>query len=82
MCMCICISICVRICVLNVKVYGNLCANLGVCLNLTQVCDGVNGWIEPNYTLIEDYEMQESLCDGLDNDCDGAGFLRFTKNFE
>ncbi|TNE89456.1 MAG: hypothetical protein EP330_11205 [Deltaproteobacteria bacterium] len=43
----------------------------GVCAGSQKVCDGSNGWIEPNYTAISEYEAQESLCDGLDNDCSG-----------
>ena len=43
----------------------------GVCSNQKKVCDGVNGWQEPDYTKINKYEETESLCDGLDNDCDG-----------
>ena len=44
----------------------------GVCAEQVQVCTGVNGWVEPDYTLIAEYELVESLCDGLDTDCDGA----------
>ena len=44
----------------------------GVCQNSKKACDGVNGWIEPDYTQIENYETNETKCDGLDNDCDGG----------
>ncbi|MGA1842501.1 MAG: putative metal-binding motif-containing protein [bacterium] len=42
----------------------------GVCANQTKVCDGINGYIEPDYTLIPEYEDNEITCDSLDNDCD------------
>ena len=43
----------------------------GVCEGVTKDCvDGES--VEPDYTEIEGYEVGEkSLCDGLDNDCDG-----------
>ncbi|MHC4837626.1 MAG: MopE-related protein, partial [Planctomycetota bacterium] len=44
----------------------------GVCAGAVRVCDGVNGWVEPDYGLIADYEDPETTCDGLDNDCDGT----------
>ena len=43
----------------------------GVCINQYRVCDGINGWVEPNYTDINEYEVNEFSCDGIDNDCDG-----------
>ena len=44
----------------------------GVCLNIGyKKCNGISGWGEPDYTIIPDYEVSESSCDGLDNDCDG-----------
>jgi hypothetical protein len=52
---------------------GDLADNqLGVCNGATKVCDGTSGWVEPNYALIDDYEVDELSCDGLDNDCDDA----------
>jgi hypothetical protein len=45
---------------------------VGVCKGTGQVCDGVNGWVEPDYTTIEGFEADETLCDDLDNDCDGT----------
>jgi hypothetical protein len=42
---------------------------LGICAEAVQVCDGANGWIEPTYGA--DYETTETICDALDNDCDG-----------
>ena len=53
---------------LNAPVAGK---TAGVCANQKKVCDGSNGWLEPNYKEIDKYETTESLCDGLDNDCDG-----------
>ena len=44
----------------------------GVCVGSVEVCSGVGGWIEPTYTSIPTYEVSESTCDGLDNDCDGS----------
>ncbi|MEA3431044.1 MAG: MopE-related protein [Nanoarchaeota archaeon] len=41
----------------------------GVCTGSRQVCNGVVGW-QGDYG-IPNYEIVESLCDGLDNDCDG-----------
>jgi len=48
-------------------------ANLqdGVCIGQKKVCAGSNGWIEPDYAVIPNYEQVETSCDGLDNDCDG-----------
>ena len=44
----------------------------GVCAGSEKNCDGVNAWIEPDYTLITGYEETETKCDTLDNDCDGT----------
>ena len=51
-------------------------ANLqnGICVDVRKICAPINGvwdWVEPDYTKIENYEVEESSCDGLDNDCDG-----------
>ncbi len=43
----------------------------GVCSGQVQVCDGANGFVEPDYTQLADYEGIEARCDGLDNDCNG-----------
>ena len=46
--------------------------------NQVGVCDGslkfcVDGaYSEPNLSLVDDYEAEESSCDDLDNDCDGS----------
>ena len=44
----------------------------GVCENSLKVCDGVNGWVEPDYSQIANYEETETSCDEIDNDCDNA----------
>ena len=43
----------------------------GVCQELKQVCRGTDGWIEPEKENITFFEIEETLCDSLDNDCDG-----------
>jgi hypothetical protein len=43
----------------------------GVCGGTFQICMGNNGWHEPEYRSIPDYEASETSCDGMDNDCDG-----------
>ena len=43
----------------------------GVCEGALKVCGGLDGWQDPDYTSIENYEAEEISCDGLDNDCDG-----------
>ena len=44
----------------------------GVCAGAVQFCAGSDGWVEPDYGALPGYERRESLCDGQDNDCDGA----------
>lgn len=44
----------------------------GVCQGAKKVCDGVNGFVEPNYSLIANYESVEVSCDTKDNDCDAS----------
>jgi WD40 repeat protein len=43
---------------------------VGVCKALKQVC-GPKGWQEPKYVALPDFQVTETLCDGLDNDCNG-----------
>ena len=53
-------------------VYPNADNQNGVCAGVVKVCQGVLGWEEPEYSLVEDYEEgQELTCDGRDNNCDG-----------
>ncbi len=52
----------------------------GLCAGSTQTCGGAAGWIAcsgtasygPRYVMTEDGSMDEALCDGLDNDCNGT----------
>ena len=45
---------------------------LGVCFGITLTCEGEQGWVVPDRRQsIEDYEVSETRCDDLDNDCDG-----------
>jgi predicted outer membrane repeat protein len=47
---------------------------LGVCEGARKVCSGAGGWIEPSYTsAVPGYvALEQSSCDGKDNDCDGT----------
>ncbi len=42
----------------------------GVCSGSRLSCSG-GTWVEPDLTLIPQYEAVETRCDGQDNDCDG-----------
>ena len=46
-----------------------VCGGEGVCVLATPVCNGVDG---PACQLPPSYEVTETRCDGVDNDCDGA----------
>jgi hypothetical protein len=51
-----------------------LCANQeGVCAGSVRRCDGVGGWQDCGAEEFgPEYEVVETLCDGLDNDCNGV----------
>jgi hypothetical protein len=54
---------------------GSLCPlQDGVCSGSRQVCDGINGWQSCGLTGYTNWNMNyqttETICDGLDNDCD------------
>ncbi|NOY91158.1 MAG: hypothetical protein GXP55_08095 [Deltaproteobacteria bacterium] len=51
----------------------------GVCSGASKRCGAAAGWLDcaapeygPSYTAVEDGSVDELLCDGLDNDCDGT----------
>lgn len=52
---------------------------MGVCSTSRRSCGGVAGWLAcsgtasygPRYVATEDGSVDETICDGLDNDCDG-----------
>ena len=43
----------------------------GICAGAKQVCEN-GAWLDPPLDSIEGYERAESVCDGIDSDCDGA----------
>ena len=45
------------------------CGSFGVCVDLAVTCEGSPPTATCNYTA--EYEETETLCDGVDNDCDG-----------
>jgi len=60
---------------------GPLCTNQnGVCQGSRKSCGGTSGWLEcsssdySTWAMTQGftYESMETLCDGLDNDCDGS----------
>ncbi|MBW1811347.1 MAG: fibronectin type III domain-containing protein, partial [Deltaproteobacteria bacterium] len=52
---------------------GPLCVlQLGVCADSRRVCAGAGGFVACDATVYgSDYQLDEALCDDLDNDCDG-----------
>ena len=45
---------------------------VGVCSGSVQVCQGADGFVDPDLNSIEGYEAEESACDAIDSDCDGV----------
>ena len=46
---------------------------LGVCEGSAKICGGSDGWLEPDYHLIDQFTDQDSIvADSIDNDCDGS----------
>jgi len=46
---------------------------VGICTQAqSQVCGQDGKWPGCNYALIQTYQSEETLCDGLDNDCDSS----------
>ena len=43
----------------------------GVCAGQVKICAS-GAWQEPVYTSITNYQSTETICDGLDNDCDNS----------
>ena len=43
---------------------------LGVCRGALKVCDDELGWVNDYAAHSANYQEEETLCDGLDNDCD------------
>jgi hypothetical protein len=44
----------------------------GVCAGAVPLCAGSAGWREPDYAALSNFQAEETICDGLDNDCDGT----------
>jgi hypothetical protein len=45
---------------------------LGLCATVAARCDGAQGWVCDYLADDGRYEASETLCDGVDNDCDGV----------
>lgn len=55
----------------NLAVTGLTCAAVGACsAGVAQVCKG--GVPVCDYSKVDQYQIFETKCDGIDNDCDGA----------
>ena len=49
-----------------------LCNQNGVCIGSFQTCEEPGVWPGCDYSGISGWQLTETLCDGLDNDCDGT----------
>lgn len=43
----------------------------GACSGAVKTCQGSLAWTEPDYSLLPGFQPEETLCDSVDNDCDG-----------
>lgn len=56
---------------------GNFCNTAGECAGTTPTCAGADGWVciytDPDVEIVDgNLALEETRCDGKDNDCDGA----------
>ncbi|MEZ4317750.1 MAG: putative metal-binding motif-containing protein [Myxococcota bacterium] len=44
---------------------------VGICATIPQECAGELGWVSPLPEEVQGWESLETICDGIDNDCNG-----------